>query len=183
MNDFPETLLNLFVGRRWNGVFATISLDGARVPHAARFPGSFFFAHGAKFTRMATQNHLDRLLKCLTCERWPYSFDTFNKNIAFPGNRRTDRAALRSNGSCTSFHLCTRRFLDQWVSHDQPPSSRKYKEDDEEGAHTADCVRALEIEAFLSWKIQLSPNNSYCRASTQPSVKTTDGGRTFPERM
>src|SRR3989304_4984590 len=47
-----------------------IALDGARVPHTAGFSGLFFVAHTTKFTRNAPKLLLDRLLNCLTCERW-----------------------------------------------------------------------------------------------------------------
>lgn len=73
MNDFRETRLNLFVRWRSDRMFATISLNGAGVPYATGFSGLLFFAHSAKFTRMPGFIHLDRLLKCLTCERWSYT--------------------------------------------------------------------------------------------------------------
>ncbi len=54
-------------------MFGTIPLYGTRVPHTAGFSRLLVFAHVAKFTRKAGKSHLDRLLKCLTCEQCPYA--------------------------------------------------------------------------------------------------------------
>src|SRR6266545_557490 len=71
MNDFRETFLNLSVCWHSDRMLPTISLDSTHMPHTPSFSGLSFFAHAAKFTPMLGFFHLDKLLKCLTCERCP----------------------------------------------------------------------------------------------------------------
>ena len=70
MNNFRQPLLDLFGGGRSDRMLSAITLDRTPMPHTAGFAGLFFFAHAAKFTPIVGNIHLDRLLKCLTCEPW-----------------------------------------------------------------------------------------------------------------
>jgi hypothetical protein len=70
MNDFSETLLDLFGAGRCDRMLGVIALDGACMSNATGFAGLFFFAHAKKFTAMFSGVYLDGLLRSLTCEQW-----------------------------------------------------------------------------------------------------------------
>jgi hypothetical protein len=69
VNELGQTFLNL-VGRQCtDGVLRMIALNRTSMSNTASFVGRFIAAHAHEFTRFARKIDLDRLLKCLTCER------------------------------------------------------------------------------------------------------------------